>query len=97
MHYTTFFTIATAVVVGTVSAMPAAEPLTTPAPVLDDLSRDSLARRATTCTSEVCYNSYTKCGSGPQLTFVTNCFTPCGTKTSPPPYVCPTEAAALSS
>ncbi|KAH9993270.1 hypothetical protein F4779DRAFT_608849 [Xylariaceae sp. FL0662B] len=65
-----------------VVALPGPAPAITDAPVRKDASLQS-----GDCTSTECFYSYSKCYG--TMTFITNCFTPCGTATTPPSYVCP--------
>ncbi|KAI0019844.1 hypothetical protein F4780DRAFT_409208 [Xylariomycetidae sp. FL0641] len=67
---------------GGASALPGRGPMITEAPSAKDAYPTEKQ-----CTSEACFYSYSECNG--QMSFITNCFTPCGTATAPPPYICP--------
>ncbi|KAI1073990.1 hypothetical protein F5B20DRAFT_565137 [Whalleya microplaca] len=69
-----------------VVALPEPMPAITNAPV-----GRGVASQAEDCTSTECFYSYSQCYG--TMTFITNCFTPCGTTTTPPSYVCPEPTA----
>ncbi|KAI0472221.1 hypothetical protein F4859DRAFT_483525 [Xylaria cf. heliscus] len=90
-----FSALATAALVGTVSALPGSRPMITAAPVLKNVPATISANNASTaCTSTDCWASYAECYGS--LTFVYLCYTPppCGTVTSPDPYSCPPPTAS---
>ncbi|KAI8955226.1 hypothetical protein F4801DRAFT_379121 [Xylaria longipes] len=85
-----FSILATATVLGAVSALPGTRPMITAAPELKDVFANASANHTSTaCTSTDCWASYAECYG--TLTFVYLCYTPppCGTVTSPDPYSCP--------
>ncbi|KAI0457322.1 hypothetical protein F5B21DRAFT_102987 [Xylaria acuta] len=89
-----FSVLATAALVGAVSALPGSRPMITAAPDLKNVSASAAANTSTACTSTDCWASYAECNGS--LTFVYLCYTPppCGTVTSPDPYSCPPPTAS---
>ncbi|KAI1293330.1 hypothetical protein F5Y03DRAFT_374300 [Xylaria venustula] len=89
-----YLSVIVAAAIGAVSALPGPLPVITAAPELKDVSVSSSTESA--CTSTDCWASYAECNGS--LTFVYLCYTPppCGTATSPDPYVCPSKSSATS-
>ncbi|KAI0974729.1 hypothetical protein F4678DRAFT_457843 [Xylaria arbuscula] len=91
-----YFSVVVAAAIGAVFALPEPVPVITAAPELKDISAASSTDLGSACTSTDCWASYAECNGS--LTFVYLCYTPppCGTATSPDPYICPSKSSATS-
>ncbi|KAI0541314.1 hypothetical protein GGR58DRAFT_498112 [Xylaria digitata] len=84
-------------VLGAVSALPGSLPVITAAPKFKSLSAQVPTNQSSAaCTSTDCWAEYAECYGS--LTFVYLCYTPppCGTATSPDPYICPPRTSSAT-
>ncbi|KAI1506157.1 hypothetical protein F5X99DRAFT_125823 [Biscogniauxia marginata] len=81
-----FTTLLAATLPATAAALPPAPPLVSVGPVVN-----LTVGIPGNCETEACFYTYSECNGA--MSFLSNCFTPCGTSTIPPSYVCDSPTA----